>query len=67
MQLILCLEPCYILKNLQENTSEGYMLSQNLHKDLSIISKDLKNIHKPLKKTCGSTSNIVQSGQVKTK
>ena len=42
MQLILFLEPCSILENLKENTSEYYMLSKTLHKVLSIISKDLK-------------------------
>ena len=67
MQLILFLEPCSILENLQENKSEYYMLSQTLHKELSTISKDLKNIHKPLKKTRGSTSNIIQSRKDKTK
>ena len=67
MQFILYLEPCSIIKNLQDNTSKDYMLSQTLHKDLSRISKDLKNIHKTLKNTSGSTLNIIQSKKGKTK
>ena len=67
VQLILFLEPCYILKNLQESTSEGYMPSQNLRQNLSRISNFLKNTHKPLKKIHVITSNIVQSGQVQKK
>ena len=67
MQFILYLEPCSIIKNLQDNASKDYMLSQTLHKDLSRFSKDWKNIHKPLKNTCGSTLNIIQCKKGETK
>ena len=58
-----CNSPCYILNNLQESTSEDCMPSQNLRQNLSRISNSLKNTHKPLKKTYGSTSNTIQSVQ----
>ena len=49
------------------NTSKVYMLSQTLYKEVSRISKDLKDTHKNLKKNRVRTSDIIQSGQIKTK